>query len=148
VGAHGPRMTACRPPPSVAQFGEPVAHLEHAGVIWPNVGLHLSPSPQPGVSATSPFTCQPGSAPAARTHRSAAVRFGCAGFRWCPPRLAAIVPGSCHAARARCLPRTGTWLTLYTCLPQRLPSPDRVAPLLSILSFTVPSRHHSKINFR
>jgi hypothetical protein len=58
AGAHRLCRTVSRPPPrvaAIAQLGKPVAHLEHAGVFWPNVGLHLSPFLGQESAPASPF---------------------------------------------------------------------------------------------
>src|SRR5262249_5974191 len=58
AGAHRLCRTVSRPSPGVAagaQFGKPVAHLEHAGVLWPNIGLHLSPFLGKESAPASPF---------------------------------------------------------------------------------------------
>jgi hypothetical protein len=40
------------------QLGEPVVHLEHAGVVWPDLDLHVGPPLEPTLSVVQPrVTC-------------------------------------------------------------------------------------------
>jgi len=81
-GAYEPRLTTSRPAfgaAVVAQFGKPPAHLEHAGVIWPNVGLHLKTPPSVrGKCQPAPLSCRPARPPCGRIGWPLSVR--CAGL--------------------------------------------------------------------
>jgi hypothetical protein len=53
AGAAGAAGAAARRlgPPVLPQLREPVVHLEHAGVVWPDLHLHVRPPVEPAVSA-------------------------------------------------------------------------------------------------
>jgi hypothetical protein len=124
AGVAGRRLTPSLPlaVAVVAQFGKPPAHLEHAGVIWPNVGLHLSPSFPQGVSAEQPpFTCRPGRTPrCGSTGRPLYV--GCARPWWCPSRLAATGRAAVMPPGQAACPKRAR-LTSHLCPPWHTPSP-------------------------
>jgi hypothetical protein len=132
VGADGPRGMVSRPSPgvaAVAQFGKPVAHLEHAGVLWPNVGLHLSPFLGQGSAPASLFALSTWHC----AHRRAPVRFGVPGSgdarhgRLRSRRAAITPPGT--------LPAVSWHLACRRACPGAYPPRSGRLPVCRILSF-------------
>src|SRR5208337_4489010 len=94
----------------VPQLGEPVVHLEHAGVVWPDPDLHVGPPLVPKVSVVQPrMTCSGAGACTGMTDRGG----GCVSWASQAPVLPAGHPRSCRAIirrpGERGLPSASAW---------------------------------------
>src|SRR5208337_3427153 len=128
----------------VPQLGEPVVHLEHAGVVWPDPDLHVGPPLVPKVSVVQPrMTCSGAGACTGMTDRGRRLRVLGVPGSGAASGASTVMPGDYPSTRG-----TRPAVSQRLVCPGRRPPPLRLPSPFQAPGLTVFRFKHSRSRLR